>query len=518
MAERALENIDLDKQWRQWGDNARNASIPSRRTEAVNNLRKSCKSPSAGAKNSALFETQASNRDEAVHNGRPLSLGGTDLFLYHRVFHDFQLKLRRPLQSANLTLDDFKAATVFIERSTRFYPTKTDRHYDIGPPLEAFLGENALTELGRYSATVSHSPDGSQTAVCGLYKPLDPGYRTMLKLISEVRNGIGLGDCCPTEQAEKAYQLTCIDSTLDDLRHCSCMPAFILAIAGPHVSVSGAIFVNGVAISQRITPFTSLVPPLASLSTTPGFEANEMGFVTAGTQHVAEIALLLKSLRECLDGLGTYYRDMRRPTRPDELSPAPCFPSYEANDGVTLHRDGQAGPPASSRPLPDARAKNERTVKLRYLSRIPERRMSFVAEANGGGETGTRCVVKFVHRSGKEAHEFMYERGVAARLMHCQREASVGDLFVVITEYIDETKDAKASQDGITKLRDALEGLHEAQFVFGDLRRVNMLVDSTGQPRLIDFDWSGPDGQMRYPHDLNTTDVAWPEGARPWGS
>jgi len=143
--------------------------------------------------------------------------------------------------------------------------------------------------------------------------------------------------------------------------------------------------------------------------------------------------------------------------------------------------------------------------------------MVFIAEANGGGENGTRCAVKFVHRYGKEAHEFMYERGVAARLMYCQREASVGGLFVVITEYIDEGEKAKASQDGITKLRDALKELHdEAHLVFGDLRRVNMLINSTGQPRLIDFDWSGPNGKMRYPHDLNT-DIAWPEGARPCG-
>jgi len=44
----------------------------------------------------------------------------------------------------------------------------------------------------------------------------------------------------------------------------------------------------------------------------------------------------------------------------------------------------------------------------------------------------------------------------------------------------------------------------------------NVLIDSTGQLRMIDFDWSGPDGVMRYPHDLNT-DIAWPEGVRPWG-
>jgi len=46
--------------------------------------------------------------------------------------------------------------------------------------------------------------------------------------------------------------------------------------------------------------------------------------------------------------------------------------------------------------------------------------MIFVAEANGGEEQRTRCVVKFASQYGKEAHEFMYECGVAARLMYCQ--------------------------------------------------------------------------------------------------
>jgi len=38
-----------------------------------------------------------------------------------------------------------------------------------------------------------------------------------------------------------------------------------------------------------------------------------MGFVKPGDEHVARIALLFKSLRECLDDLDTYYGDMRRP-------------------------------------------------------------------------------------------------------------------------------------------------------------------------------------------------------------
>ena len=33
--------------------------------------------------------------------------------------------------------------------------------------------------------------------------------------------------------------------------------------------------------------------------------------------------------------------------------------------------------------------------------------------------------------------------------------------------------------------------LHEASFVFGDLRSANILIDADGLPYLIDFDWCG---------------------------
>ncbi|EPS95337.1 hypothetical protein FOMPIDRAFT_1025825 [Fomitopsis schrenkii] len=263
------------------------------------------------------------------------------------------------------------------------------------------------------------------------------------------------------------------------------MPAFILAIAGPHISVSGVIFLDGV-VSQRLTP---LIPLAQSYSDNPRLDEDGMGMVTWGGKHTMEIARLFKSLRESVDELDDYYLTIQKPS---DFAPAPHFRSF-----------GE--------------------VKLTYLSRLPEdrrpcdRRTIFLAEAHGGGEDGTQCVVKFADRYGRRAHEFMYERGVAARLMHYEEVPSAGGLFAVVTEYVEHKPDAVPSTEGMEKLAKALLELHDKEkLVLGDLRSPNVLVDSSGQPQLIDFDWSGPDGKMRYPGDLNTTDIKWPEGAGPY--
>lgn len=68
-----------------------------------------------------------------------------------------------------------------------------------------------------------------------------------------------------------------------------------------------------------------------------------------------------------------------------------------------------------------------------------------------------------------------------------------------------------------TDVREALDILHEADLVFGDLRRPNVLVvpDANGKPggRLVDFDWCGKVGDDRYPAGLNQSEgMKWATG------
>jgi hypothetical protein len=53
--------------------------------------------------------------------------------------------------------------------------------------------------------------------------------------------------------------------------------------------------------------------------------------------------------------------------------------------------------------------------------------------------------------------------------------------------------------------------LHSAGYVFGDLRDPNILKLPDGRAMLVDFDWSGKEGQAFYPMGLNM-DIKWPPG------
>ncbi|KAF8646503.1 hypothetical protein AX16_007180 [Volvariella volvacea WC 439] len=73
-------------------------------------------------------------------------------------------------------------------------------------------------------------------------------------------------------------------------------------------------------------------------------------------------------------------------------------------------------------------------------------------------------------------------------------------------------------------LKDALttfvRALHSKGFVHGDLRNVNVFVrddDDTGTStdfQLLDFDWAGRVGEVRYPINLNRKTVRRPDGAQ----
>ncbi len=102
---------------------------------------------------------------------------------------------------------------------------------------------------------------------------------------------------------------------------------------------------------------------------------------------------------------------------------------------------------------------------------------------------------------------------MAGRL-YCAFEPTVGK-FCVVTEFVEEKERAQLTAEGVKTLRDAVKALHEHALVFGDLRDANVLVDTRGNPYLIDFDWSGGEGTVRYPLDLNTAGIDWAKGVRP---
>ena len=74
--------------------------------------------------------------------------------------------------------------------------------------------------------------------------------------------------------------------------------------------------------------------------------------------------------------------------------------------------------------------------------------------------------------------------------------------------------DLRLRDDQRTRVRDellvCLRSLHNERMVHGDIRDTNLFVGPDDDIKLIDFDWAGKFGQVRYPSNINRSSVARP--------
>ena len=277
------------------------------------------------------------------------------------------------------------------------------------------------------------------------------------------------------------------------------MPGFLLGILGPHIKIAGIIYLEHrpvkspdkpvpCIISTTLIGYNDLVPSL------PSTQLDKM-YASHYDQFVWHTAHSLRTLRKCLDMLEQEYKTMREDTLSickDVRLPAPHFRTF-TSEGI----------------------KYTLTYHKHLLDDPHGSRSLFLAEANADSKPAIKCVVKFTERYNKWAHKIMADRNVAAELLYCAWEQTVG-LWVVITTYYDCDPQAPLSVEAIKHLETGLQALHGQNLVHGDIRLPNILVDGNGHPRLIDFDWCGEVGQARYPAHLNTA-LEWPMGAKAGG-
>ena len=159
------------------------------------------------------------------------------------------------------------------------------------------------------------------------------------------------------------------------------------------------------------------------------------------------------------------------------------------------------------------KGKSGRQVVFKYDERMGDR-LIFLATS----DDGERLLIKFTHRYGEDAHRACSDAGVAPRL-HAVMEFPGGWLMVVM-DYLDpETfKHVSASDTGLKPaVHKAVDVLHDRGFVHGDIRGCNMMrtkVKGAGSALLLDFDWSGKHGEVRYPGGINRTTVHRPIGVQ----
>jgi len=130
--------------------------------------------------------------------------------------------------------------------------------------------------------------------------------------------------------------------------------------------------------------------------------------------------------------------------------------------------------------------------------------LTFLAKVKSSGQ---KLVIKFVGRYGTEAHQLLADAKMAPRLLYCGRLDGkrdvrsawwipglyVGPVSMVVTEHIEGNTTEKESawpKDARQKIEKAIQKLHDAKLVFGDLRASSVMF-SGDNVFFTDFGWAG---------------------------
>ncbi|KAF7973810.1 hypothetical protein HWV62_14184 [Athelia sp. TMB] len=243
---------------------------------------------------------------------------------------------------------------------------------------------------------------------------------------------------------------------------------------------------SGLAYSDR--PHMDMLGPLLPLS---------------GHHHDCDMkttaARSLGAFRNATRSLAKYYNE-ELPGFPNPLYPYPS--SYRPLTGEPVHQD------------------------FKYLGKFggaaDNTRLLFYAETIGPAGNQKDLIIKFVRRYSKAAHELCAALGYAPTL-HGFEELPGGWLMAVMQRLPDSyglyhglglDEEAKAAVAQL--LSDCIGRLHEANMVHGDVRSVNLLVRTDGEIgiKVVDFDWAGGVGVVRYPINVNRDGIARPDTAR----
>ena len=274
-------------------------------------------------------------------------------------------------------------------------------------------------------------------------------------------------------------------SEFQELLNACFAPSFIISLAGPNICICGTIFL-GSPIVQRLTDYIWL--------------ANSR---IIDDENVLRIARILWALKNALHRLRQYYAELTQPANVKMR----FYPL------ATKYKDGA------------------RTVSFEYLDflRGPgEACVTFLAREVDA--PARKVVVKFVERYGEAAHRHLAAAGLAPTLLYYgdiwlsgPEQQGCGTRKMVVMKYI-EGKTAAGYREipnGVqAAVRRAVQLLHThtPPLVHGDIRLPNIIIADGAEGesledriKIVDFDWAGTAGEVRYPFNLSSK-IRWPTG------
>lgn len=158
------------------------------------------------------------------------------------------------------------------------------------------------------------------------------------------------------------------------------------------------------------------------------------------------------------------------------------------------------------------------TIKFQYLHPLETSSLCTTFLARATTNPVDIFVVKFTQRYCPALHSLLADRGMAPALRYCGKideRTPYENWQMVVMDYF-EGGQATEEQPTRKAVEEAVKIGHAAGFVFGDVRRANALVGrADGEVKLIDFDWAGEAGRVRYPPDMSDNHDLWVVGMTP---
>ena len=166
---------------------------------------------------------------------------------------------------------------------------------------------------------------------------------------------------------------------------------------------------------------------------------------------------------------------------------------------------------------------DESTKKFRYTAQLDEggTKKGLVFFGTLQEDVTVEICIKFARRYSKEAHLHCAELGFAPKLRGF--EELPGGWYMVVMDKIvghdllanlPETE--RLPRSLFEAIREQLKILHACHLVHGDIRDTNIFVKKDDRTKfmVIDFEWAGVEGVVRYPPYVNYTDMKRPNDAR----
>ncbi|KAI0758072.1 hypothetical protein C8Q74DRAFT_295609 [Fomes fomentarius] len=418
----------------------------------------------------AQFRKAQANEKQRIFCGRPDYLSTPPSLLDETL-----CKLSHDIRSITPTPKDIQCFQRLRTSATQTFLGEDDRR-DVFAEVLSQGGILPQYPARSYIDQTGYHDDGDLRVSCsGL---------PVLYYVQEVKHEVGTGHADPYVEAIH-YWLEQIRHTglphADDLLEKVNFPAVLVMHFGPYLAIAAAAYGRDPNVEELCCIPLHVHP-------------TNCAQLEAGVRALAALRVALHTFRD------------RYPAPPNPRGPQPEFPFRDYYEDVDGHRH-----------------------TFTYIAAIESKRIFRVEQ-----EDGTLLCVKFSKRYSVDAHRVAHAAGFAP-MLHAVNMV-YGWTMVVMDDMsagYSTMCDLKRWEKGIEKaqakpavsLKVAQEKvirclalLHQAGYVHGDVRDVNVLVRNKDAPpesedvQLVDWDWSGEESTTTYPYAVNP-DVQRPQDA-----